>query len=141
MKPDRLLLDTHVWIWLSFGSTGRLNPGTRKLLESASADRPIYVSIISIWEIAMLSTKNRLNLFMPLGAWVERALDHPGIKLIGLDRTSIVIDSCQLPGDLHADPADRFLIATAREMNLTLVTGDKKILAYGKAGNVLVLAA
>ena len=52
-----------------------------------------------------------------------------------------MIDSCQLPGDSHADPADRFLIATAREMNLTLVTGDKKILAYGKAGGVQVLAA
>ena len=141
MKPDRLLLDTHVWLWLSFGSTGRLKPGTRKLLESASADRPLYVSIISTWEIAMLSTKNRLSLFMPLGAWVDRALDHPGIKLIGLDRTSIVIDSCQLPGDPHTDPADRFLIATAREMNLTLVTSDKKILAYGMAGNVQVLAA
>ena len=89
----------------------------------------------------MLSTKNRLNLFMPLGAWVARALHHPGIKLIGLDRTSIVIDSCQLPGDPHAEPADRFLIATAREMNLTLVTHDKKILAYGKTGNVQVLAA
>lgn len=141
MTPDHLLLDTHVWIWLSFGSTGRLKPSTRKLLDGARADRPLYVSIVSIWEIAMLSTKNRLNLFMPLGAWVERALDHPGIRLIGLDRTSIVIDSCQLPGDFHADPADRFLIATARDMNLTLVTSDKKILGYGKAGYVHVLAA
>jgi PIN domain nuclease of toxin-antitoxin system len=141
MKSDRLLLDTHVWIWLSFGSTGRLKPGTRRLLDAASADRPLYVSIVSIWEIAMLSAKNRLNLFMPISAWAERALHHPGIKLIGLDRTSIVIDSCQLPGDIHADPADRFLIATAREMSLTLVTSDKKILAYGKAGNVQVLAA
>ena len=88
-----------------------------------------------------MASLGRESLALMARKFTERALHHPGIKLIGLDRTSIVLDSCQLPGDLHADPADRFLIATAREMSLTLVTGDKKILAYGKAGNVQVLAA
>ena len=89
----------------------------------------------------MLVTKKRLNLFMPVQSWVEQALAHPGIRLIVLDHPAVAVDSCNLPGTFHPDPADRFLVATARNNKLTLVTRDQKILAYGKAGHLNVLAA
>ncbi|BBP05275.1 PIN domain-containing protein [Sulfuriferula plumbiphila] len=134
-----LLLDTHVWLWLAFGTPGKIKPGTRKALEQASADEPLLISIISVWEVALLEAKQRLSLPMTVEAWVERALDRPDIRLIGLERPRTVIDSCRLPGGFHPDPADRLLVATARSENAVLVTHDKKILDYGAAGHVKVL--
>jgi len=134
-----LLLDTHVWLWLAFGTPEKIKASTRKVLEQASTDEPLLISIISVWEVAMLEAKQRLSLPMTVEAWVERALDRPDIRLIGLERPRTVIDSCRLPGDFHPDPADRLLVATARSENAVLVTHDKKILDYGAAGHVKVL--
>ena len=134
-----LLLDTHVWLWLAFGTPEKIKASTRKVLEQASTDEPLLISIISVWEVAMLEAKQRLSLPMTVEAWVERALDRSDIRLIGLERPRTVIDSCRLPGDFHSDPADRLLVATARSENAVLVTHDKKILDYGAAGHVKVL--
>lgn len=134
-----LLLDTHVWLWLAFGASEKIRASTRKVLEQASTDQPLLISIISVWEVALLEAKQRLSLPMTVEAWIERALDRPDIRLIGLERTRTVIDSCHLPGDFHPDPADRLLVATARRENAVLVTHDKKILDYGAAGHVKVL--
>ena len=141
MNTGRLLLDTHVWLWLASGTPEKLNPATRKALEQASVSSPLLVSIISVWEVALLESKKRLRLPMPVNEWVERALDRPDIRLIGLEHVKTVIDSCRLPGDFHPDPADRLLVATARSENAVLVTHDRKILDYGTTGHVRVLAA
>lgn len=141
MNTGRLLLDTHVWLWLAFGTPEKLRPATRKALERASAFSPLLVSIICVWEVALLESKKRLRLPMPVNEWVERALDRPDIRLLGLEHATTVIDSCRLPGDFHSDPADRLLVATARRENAVIVTQDRKILDYGAAGHVRVLAA
>jgi len=141
MNTGRLLLDTHVWIWLAAGIPERLRTDTRKLLQQASGSSPLMVSIISVWEVALLESKKRLRLPMSVTEWVERALDRQDIRLIGLEHTRTVIDSCRLPGDFHPDPADRLLVATARRENAVLVTHDRKILDYGASGHVRVLAA
>ena len=134
-----LLLDTHVWLWLAFGTPEKIKPSTRRTLEKASTDEPLLISIISVWEVALLEAKQRVSLPMSVEAWVARALNRPDIRLIGLTHPRIVIDSCHLPGDFHPDPADRLLVATARSENAMLVTHDKKILDYGAAGHVKVL--
>ena len=141
MNSGRLLLDTHVWLWLASGAAEKLRPGTRKILERASASSPLLVSIISVWEVALLESKKRLRLPMSVNEWVERALDRPDIRVIGLEHAGTVIDSCRLPGNFHPDPADRLLVATARRENAVLVTQDRKILNYGASGHVRVLAA
>jgi len=141
MNTGRLLLDTHVWLWLASGAPAKLRPATRKALEQASVSSPLLVSIISVWEVALLESKKRLRLPMSVNEWVERALDRPDIRLIGLEHAGTVIDSCRLPGDFHTDPADRLLVATARRENAVLVTHDRKILDYGTTGHVRVLAA
>ena len=76
-----------------------------------------------------------LRLPMSVNEWVERALDRPEIRLIGLEHARTVIDSCRLPGDFHPDPADRLLVATARRENAVFVTQDRKILDYGAGGH------
>ncbi|TLY54503.1 MAG: type II toxin-antitoxin system VapC family toxin [Gammaproteobacteria bacterium] len=67
------------------------------------------------------------------------ALSRPQFKLIGLTQPNTVIDSVNLPGEIHADPADRFLIATARNRSAALATHDDRIIAYGQSGHVKVL--
>jgi PIN domain nuclease of toxin-antitoxin system len=136
-----LLLDTHVWLWLALGTPGRFSPSLRERLESADHTQPLHVSIISAWEVALLAAKGRLNLAMPTKTWLERALSHPAVRQLALDDLAVVTDSNELPGDFHADPADRLLVATARIGGYTLVTRDHEILEYGKAGHVNVLAA
>ncbi|EQD53265.1 PilT domain-containing protein, partial [mine drainage metagenome] len=69
------------------------------------------------------------------------SLSHPALRLIALDNPAVAVESNELPGDFHADPADRLLVATARTGGYTLVTRDLKILNYGKTGHVNVLAA
>jgi PIN domain nuclease of toxin-antitoxin system len=141
MNTGRLLLDTHVWLWLAFGTPEKLKSDARKALERATDSSPLLVSIISVWEVALLESKKRLRLPMSVNEWVERALDRPDIRLIGLEHAITVIDSCRLPGDFHPDPADRLLVATARRENAVLVTHDRKIFDYGAAGHVKVMAA
>jgi len=134
-----LLLDTHVWLWLACGVRGKIRPAALRTIERAGQRRTLFVSIISVWEIALLESKKRIALPMTTQLWVARALDNPEIKLIGLDEPEIALDSCRLPGEFHADPADRFLVATARARNATLVTADQRILYYSKLCHVKTL--
>ena len=136
----RYLLDTHVWFWLVRGREGRLAARTAGKLEQTALGAPLGVSVISIWEIALLASIGRIGLGMPVHEWVELALDRPGFMLVDLEPAAAV-ESCNLPAGFHADPADRFLVATARLKNAIIVTRDKRILKYGKQGHVKVMAA
>lgn len=100
---------------------------------------PLLVSVVSAWELALLDAKGRIGLAVPVGDWIEQALDRPGFSLVGLS-VPVAVDSCRLPGQFHADPGDRFLVATARAKNAVLVTRDAKIIDYGRAGHMRVMA-
>jgi PIN domain nuclease of toxin-antitoxin system len=139
-ETPRYLLDTHVWFWLVRGREGRLAAKTAARLEQAALGAPLGVSVISVWEIALLASKGRIGLGMPMHEWAESALNRPGFMLADLEPAT-AIESCALPGEFHADPADRFLVATARLKNMVIVTRDNRILKYGKQGHVKVMAA
>ncbi len=83
----------------------------------------------------MLTQKGRLALGRETGAWLKEALSLPGISLAPIT-PDIAVDSVGLPGDFHADPADRLIIATARQANATLLTADRAILDYAAAGHL-----
>jgi PIN domain nuclease of toxin-antitoxin system len=135
-----LLLDTHAWLWYAEGISGRLGGASLTAIEQARLEHRLYVSAITIWEIGMLCAKGKISLSAPVHEWVKRALAMPGIRLQALDAET-ALESTQLPANPHGDPADRFLIAAARVHELCLLTADTKILEYGKAGYVQVLAA
>jgi PIN domain nuclease of toxin-antitoxin system len=134
-----VLLDTHVLIWLVQGDS-RLSPKAVHFIENAAQERAVAVAAISIWEIGMLAAKGRLQLAKDVQEWVADVLALPGLRLAPLE-PAIAIASCRLPGELHGDPADRILAATARHLDATLVTADEKLLAYGEAGYVRVMDA
>ena len=137
--PDLpLLLDTHVWIWAAEQRERELSPRILKLIDSASQRGPVLISAISMWEIAMLVERNRLALSAEPLQWIERAVNVPGVRVIELT-SRIAVGSTRLPGKPHADPADRILIATARDTGARLVTCDKRILQYAESTRALAV--
>lgn len=131
LGKHKLLLDTHVWIWLMLGDE-RLNLSFRRTVEQHKENEPILISAISVWELGMLVERKRIELEMDCLDWVEQALASSNIDLMPLS-PRIAIQSTRLPEKPHGDPADRILIATAHEYNAILVTHDQKILEYGKS--------
>ena len=98
-----------------------------------------FVSDFVAWEVAILHMSRRRSFSADPELWFEKLRDLPGITMVPATGR-ILMASQMLPGRLHSDPADRVMIATARARDLTLVTRDRAILAYGEAGNVRVLA-
>ncbi|OGT64877.1 MAG: twitching motility protein PilT [Gammaproteobacteria bacterium RIFCSPHIGHO2_12_FULL_45_9] len=133
-----LLLDTHIWIWLNTGST-LLAPETIHCIETAATQGMVWIAAISVWELATLVRKQRISLTTSVQDWVQTALAQPGMQFAEMTPT-IAIESTVLPGEIHGDPADRLIVATARHLRLTLVTRDAALLRYGEAGYVSVRA-
>lgn len=128
-----ILLDTHILIWVANGSKA-LSAVNRQIIDqTAQKNAGIFISAISIWEVGVLQKKKRINLNCPYVEWIHQAIEH--LKVIVLPLTGdICVESNELPGDFHADPADRFIVATARTRDLVLITQDRAMLGYGKTG-------
>jgi len=138
-NPERvLLLDTHVWLWL-MSREGNMKPSSIRAVEEAAHHGLVRVSAISLWEVAMLEAKGRIRLSKDCLSWVNEALRAPGLGLIPLT-PEVAVESSRLPGAFHGDPADRILVATARRQGAIFLTRDEKILAYGRAKHLSVMA-
>ena len=135
----RILVDTHIFVWLLSGSE-ELSANARHEIESCTKNEgQVLISAISIWEIGMLSQKGRITLKKPTLQWVKEALSAPYVCLAPLS-PEIAIESCQLPGDFHGDPADRMIAATSRVLNVPLLTKDARIQEYAKGGYLECIA-
>jgi PIN domain nuclease of toxin-antitoxin system len=128
-----LLLDTHIWLWYVKGDTMMLSPDECRLIDVASQNNALALAAISVWEASMLITKGRIVLSVPIHTWIAQALSIPGMQLLPLT-ADVAIESCQLPGEIHGDPADRMIIATARLHRAQLLTHDRMLLHYAKQG-------
>ena len=100
---------------------------------------PVLVSPITAWERGLLAAKGRIASPMTPKRWFELLLSRPGVDLVEMS-IDILIDSSFLPGQVPGDPADRIIIATARNLELTVVTRDRAILDYAAQGHVRALA-
>jgi PIN domain nuclease of toxin-antitoxin system len=123
-----LLLDTHIWLRY-LGISGELSKSALPAIHRAGANGSLFVSVISIWELAMLAKRGRVSLHTSVGRWTEEALAKPGINLLPFT-PEIAIESVNLPEPIHKDPSDRILIASARVERLTLVTRDDAVLDF-----------
>ena len=122
-----ILLDTHVWVWW-VSQVEQLTPQMKQAIHDQQ-DAGIGVSVISCWEVAKLVEVGRLQLSLPTLDWLNQAIAYPGVQLLELT-IPIVVESTQLPGAFHRDPADQIIVATARVHNIPLLTADDKILNY-----------
>lgn len=127
-----LLLDTCALLWLANGA--EMTPESR----TAVAERSLHVSPISAWEIANLVRKSRIAITLPVAIWFRQTATKMDAATPHLS-VEILANSCALPGSPPDDPADRIIIAMAREADMTVVTRDRRILEYSKSGHVRAL--
>ncbi|MDE0391032.1 MAG: type II toxin-antitoxin system VapC family toxin [Rhodospirillales bacterium] len=133
------LFYTHVMIWAVEGERRLATDATAAITAAGQADE-VGISAITPWEIALLAERGRLRLAREVSAWIKAALALPGIRLIPLE-PEITADSVRLPGAFHADPADRLIVATARQWGAPLFTADYAILSYAAGGHVQAIDA
>lgn len=129
---SKYLLDTNAWFWMAIGDP-HVPTELVSQLESAHSEKAVFLSQISPWEIALKTSLGKIELNRPLDIWLRENTD--GLSMLDLP-IDVVLESTRLPGSFHKDPADRFIIATARVRNLVLVTGDKAIIDYATSGYV-----
>jgi len=123
-----IVLDTHAWVWW-VASPEQLSRQAREEIDNAMERKEIYISSISSWEIALLIRKGRLELTLPVEDWIARSEALPFVNFVPLDNR-IALRSNQLPGEVHEDPADRIIIATAMTLGAPLISRDTKIRDY-----------
>ena len=124
-----MLLDTHVWLWAVEDDAGRLGRQARRLLLKAEARAALRISVVSIFEVIALHAGGRLRLARTPEQWMREALDSPALRLAELT-SSIAIDAGSIPRAALPDPMDRLLVATARQLDVALMTADRGILGY-----------
>ncbi|HBK04683.1 MAG TPA: PIN domain nuclease [Acetobacteraceae bacterium] len=141
-EPRAVLLDTCAVIWLASGAP--LPAAAMSAIIDAGSTDGVFVSTASAWEIGLLSRPRpgrqpAVACLPDPKTWFARFMAGPGIKEAPLN-PAVAIDASYLPGDFHADPMDRLIVATARHLGMPVVTGDRKIIAYAEAGHVQVIA-
>lgn len=123
-----IVLDTHALIWFS-DDLKKFSDKALKIININKKGKSIYVSSISIWEIALLVKGGKLNLSLDIDSWIFQLEKASYIHFIPLNN-EIGIKSVYLPGTFHKDPADRIIVATARSLGAKLITADSKIRSY-----------
>lgn len=137
---DTLVLDTHVWIWMANGGPESLAPSAVEAIRRASSASSLAISAISVWEVAMLESRGRVQLRMSCLEWVAESTRRAGLRIVPLS-PEIAVASTRLPGELHGDPVDRIIAATARHEGAVLVTRDRLLLGYAACGHVRAIEA
>ena len=120
-----ILLDTQAALWMDSGDA-RLGPRSRQEIERAWQSEGIAVSAITFWETAMLRDKGRIRFPDDVLSW-RRVLLRQGYIEIPVNG-EIAARAGALP-DIHGDPADRIILATALEGH-QLITSDRKLLGW-----------
>lgn len=130
-----LLLDTCALLWTAAGAAR--GEAARQALRAAHADGiEAAISPISAWEIGLLAARGRIVLAEAPQRWFARLLALPGVAPAAMP-PEVLIAASALPEGLHGDPADRILVATAREYGYRLLTADRRILDYAEQGHVM----
>lgn len=124
-----LLLDTHAWLWSVTGEARRVGRRARQLIARAEAEDAIRVSTASVFEVTALHTAGRLRLARAPEQWAREALDLTGIRVAPLS-ADIAVDAGMIPRAALADPLDRLLVATARQLDAMFLTADVRILNF-----------
>jgi len=119
----RLLLDTHIWVWSQL-EPKRLSRRVARGLRSSKNE--IWISSATIWEFVVLVEKGRIELDLGVDRWLETVAERAPTREAPLTH-EIALATREIELS-HRDPIDRFLAATARVLDLTLVTADERLL-------------
>ena len=127
-----ILLDTHIWVrWLE-PDTDPLPAAISGLIDNSDQ---VAISAVSCWDVSYLVKRNRLMLPLPMDEWLQAALDESGVTSVSL--TATMATRAAALADIHRDPADRFIIATAIETGATLLSLDSVFENYPELAGFL----
>jgi len=132
MKP--LLLDTCAAIWFLEGSS-ELSTQAIQMIDEAIHRNELFISAITLWEVAQLNSQNRVSLCLSIKDWLNKMIDIPGLILLPIT-PEVAALSCDLPG-FHKDPADKIIVASALIAQAKIVTRDGLMLKYSKLKNLV----
>jgi PIN domain nuclease of toxin-antitoxin system len=118
-----IVLDTHVWLFWAGEEQRQLSPTARDAIARADV---LGVSVMSCWEVSMLVSKGRLRFQQDVRAWIRAATRQPRLQLLELT-ADIAVLAGSLGSEIHGDPADRIIMATALHLGAPLVTKDDRI--------------
>jgi PIN domain nuclease of toxin-antitoxin system len=124
-----IVLDTHTLVWWVNGDVALSNTAKTAIEAAGQTEGGIVVSSITAWEITMLVQRERLWLTMDVTQWLATVAMIPAVRFVAVD-VAIAVQSANLPGEFHNDPADRIIVATSRKLGRALVSKDEKIRAY-----------
>ena len=124
-----LVLDTHALIWAHVGV--RIPKKVAQQITAAGQKNQLFISAITPWEIALGVRRGRIKIAGDVLAWIQDSLDALSASIASLE-PAIAVDSVELAWD-HADPSDRIIVATARQLGAALVTADTAILAFASS--------
>ncbi|MGV8839291.1 MAG: type II toxin-antitoxin system VapC family toxin [Bauldia sp.] len=129
-----LVVDTCAAIWIVEGA--RLTSEARTALARAYRDdRPVLVSSITAWEFGLLVARNRYRPVATPEVWFRTLVELPGFAETTLTSETLIAASF-LPGKPPNDPADRIILATARQFGVPVLTRDRLVLGYAAQGHV-----
>ena len=121
-----IVLDTHAWIWYATEDP-QLSRPAKSRIQRAEA---LGIHPVSCWEVAMLSNSGRLKLNVDVSQWVGHALERPKVELLPFTPAA-AIRAAGLGGSFPGDPADRFIVGTALELRVPVITRDQRITNWG----------
>jgi PIN domain nuclease of toxin-antitoxin system len=126
-----IVLDTHAWVWYA-SEDAQLSKRAKARINRAEA---LGVHPVSCWEVAMLANTGRLKLSVDLSRWIGHALERPKIQLLSFTPAA-AIRAAGLGGSFPGDPADRFIVGTALELGVPVVTRDQRIAGWAKVETI-----
>ena len=121
----RILLDTHVWLWM-WGEPERLRNEARTIVEDPATE--LHVSAVSAWEIAIKAGVGRLRLPGTAQEWLSDPRHRRDLRELPITFEH-AMRAAGLPPH-HRDPFDRMLVAQAQTEGLTLLSADRQLIAY-----------
>jgi len=122
----RLLLDTHVWLWL-IGAPDRLPDQMRQQIVDPAAE--LYLSVAAVWEIGVKHAAGKLRYSGSPQTQVPIHIQRSGVAILGMT-VDHALQAAALPMH-HRDPFDRLMLAQAADAKLTFATADARLAAYG----------
>ncbi|MDQ7859370.1 MAG: type II toxin-antitoxin system VapC family toxin [Armatimonadota bacterium] len=128
------VLDTHAWVWL-VADPKRVSARARRHIDAEMRGGPLLVSSMSVWEVAMLADRKRLELTMEVEDWVRHCEGLPFLSFVPVSNR-VALQTVALPGFPSADPVDRIIVATALGLGAAVVTADRRIRSYPRVRTV-----
>ncbi|WPX99646.1 Type II toxin-antitoxin system VapC family toxin (plasmid) [Candidatus Megaera polyxenophila] len=133
-----IVLDTHVLLWALL-QPEELSENIKQQISLAQDNSQLFLSSISLWEIAMLKFKKRINIYEPIKDFLESIANINGLLIKDIS-PEVAAESVSLMDAFHGDPADRIIVATAKCYGATLLTRDQKILSWANLGHIKSLS-